>query len=279
MRCPGEYSIRISLYSRAMRGLRSSPNKHEKTQLSSSPSGNPRRSAQHQLRRAISPATTKLHRHPRRRHGLRRRPAPRRLHPTPAINRMAQQGILATSYYSPANLCTPSRAGLLTGRYPIRTGLAYEVIQPGDDRGLPLSEKTIPDALKPTYVSGLFGKWHLGQTGPDWLPTHHGFDTYYGIPYSHDMLPLAVYEADAKNSDVKTIPTRLPQPPATVLRPRRTVHRAEPQPSLLRRTRSQRAPSPRVSQQQIQRNLQRPQAPTATSSPRSTPSSAVSSTN
>jgi arylsulfatase A len=130
--------------------------------------------------------------------------------PTPAINRMALQGILATSYYSPANLCTPSRAGLLTGRYPVRTGLAYEVIQPNDDRGIPLSEKTIPDALKPTYVSGLFGKWHLGQTGPDWLPTHHGFDTYYGIPYSHDMLPLAVYDADAKTGEVKTSPPDYP---------------------------------------------------------------------
>jgi len=102
--------------------------------------------------------------------------------PTPTINRMAQQGLLATDYYAPANLCTPSRAGLLTGRYAVRSGLAYEVIMPGEERGLPLSEKTIPQVLKPTYVSGLFGKWHLGHTGPDWLPTHHGFDTYYGIP-------------------------------------------------------------------------------------------------
>ncbi len=130
--------------------------------------------------------------------------------PTPAINRMAQHGILATDYYAPANLCTPSRAGLLTGRYAVRTGLAYEVIQPGDERGLPLSEKTIPQALKPTYVSGLFGKWHLGQTGPDWLPTHHGFDAYYGLPYSHDMLPLTVYEADAKTDEVKTSPPDYP---------------------------------------------------------------------
>src|SRR5437868_4753611 len=130
--------------------------------------------------------------------------------PTPSINRMAQQGILATDYYAPANLCTPSRAGLLTGRYAIRAGLAYEVIQPGEDRTLPLSEKTIPQVLKPTYVSGLFGKWHLGQTGPDWLPTHHGFDTFYGLPYSHDMLPLTVYDAEAKTGEVKTSPPEYP---------------------------------------------------------------------
>jgi arylsulfatase A-like enzyme len=126
--------------------------------------------------------------------------------PTPNLNRMAQQGLVATDYYAPANLCTPSRAGLLTGRYAIRSGLAYQVIMSGDERVLPTSERTIPDVLHPAYTSGLFGKWHLGQTGPDWLPTHHGFDHYYGIPYSHDMLPLAIYEADAKTGSVTTTP-------------------------------------------------------------------------
>lgn len=130
--------------------------------------------------------------------------------PTPAINRMAQEGMVATDYYAPANLCTPSRAGLLTGRYAIRAGLAYEVILSGEDRVLPLSEKTIPTVLKPGYTSGLFGKWHLGQTGPDWLPTHHGFDAFYGIPYSHDMVPLAIYEADSQTGKITTTPADLP---------------------------------------------------------------------
>src|SRR5215471_4086902 len=130
--------------------------------------------------------------------------------PTPAINRMAQQGIVATDYYAPANLCTPSRAGLLTGRYAIRSGLAYQLIMSGDERVLPTSERTIPEVLKPTYTSGLFGKWHLGQTGPDWLPTHHGFDTFYGIPYSHDIIPLTVYEVDAKTGSVTTTPPDFP---------------------------------------------------------------------
>ena len=113
--------------------------------------------------------------------------------PTPNINRLAQQGMLLTDYYAPQNLCTPSRAGLLTGRYPIRTGLAWGVILQGDQRILPVNEITIPKALKPAgYVSGLFGKWHLGHKGPDWQPTRHGFDYFFGIPYSHDMMPLTL---------------------------------------------------------------------------------------
>ena len=113
--------------------------------------------------------------------------------PTPNLNRMARQGMVLTDYYAPANVCTPSRAGLLTGRYPIRTGLGIGVLLQGDKRMLPLSEVTIPQALKPAgYVSGLFGKWHLGHLGPDWQPTKHGFDHFFGIPYSHDMLPLVL---------------------------------------------------------------------------------------
>ena len=114
--------------------------------------------------------------------------------PTPNLNRMAREGMVLTDYYAPQNVCTPSRAGLLTGRYPIRTGLAEKVILLNDNRILPVSEVTIPDALKGAgYVSGLFGKWHLGHLGPDWQPTKHGFDRAFGIPYSHDMMPLWLF--------------------------------------------------------------------------------------
>lgn len=116
---------------------------------------------------------------------------------TPHLDRMAAQGTVLTDFYAAANLCTPSRAGLLTGRYPVRTGLGYQVILQQDDRVLPLSEVTIPKALKPAgYATGLFGKWHLGHRGPDWLPTRHGFDRFVGIPYSHDMSPLSIVSAD-----------------------------------------------------------------------------------
>jgi arylsulfatase A-like enzyme len=127
---------------------------------------------------------------------------------TPNIARLAREGVTLTDYYAPANLCTPSRAGLLTGRYPVRTGLGFEVIMQGDDRGLPLSEVTIANALKPAgYASGLFGKWHLGHLGESWPPTRHGFDAFFGIPYSHDMQPLWMAESHAGSDAVtKTEP-------------------------------------------------------------------------
>ncbi len=130
---------------------------------------------------------------------------------TPNIDRMAAEGVALTDYYAPANICTPSRAGLLTGRYPIRTGLGYEVIMAGDDRGLPLSEVTIAQALKPHYATGLFGKWHLGHVAPYWPPTGHGFDKFFGIRYSHDMKPLAYYEDDAGGAEVGPTPVDFPQ--------------------------------------------------------------------
>jgi arylsulfatase A len=130
---------------------------------------------------------------------------------TPNINRLAAEGTALADYYAPANLCTPSRAGLLTGRYPVRTGLGYEVIMQQDTRGLPLSEVTIANALKPDYATALFGKWHLGHVAPYWPPTKHGFDAFFGIPYSHDMKPLALYESRAGSEDVKSFPVDYPQ--------------------------------------------------------------------
>ncbi|HEY2753378.1 sulfatase [Phenylobacterium sp.] len=130
---------------------------------------------------------------------------------TPAVERMAREGVVLTDYYAPANLCSPSRAGLLTGRYPVRTGLGYEVIMQQDDRGLPLSEVTIAKALKPAYATALFGKWHLGHLGPAWPPTKHGFDAFFGIPYSHDMKPLALYESRAGSEEVAKTEVDYPQ--------------------------------------------------------------------
>jgi arylsulfatase A len=113
---------------------------------------------------------------------------------TPNIDRMAREGTVLTDYYAPANICTPSRVGLFTGRYPVRTGLGWQVIMPTDQRGLPASEVTIPQVLKPAgYVSGLIGKWHLGRVAPYWPPTRHGFDLFFGLPYNRDMQPLALY--------------------------------------------------------------------------------------
>lgn len=134
-----------------------------------------------------------------------------RVFKTPNINRLAREGTVLADYYAPANLCTPSRAGLLTGRYAIRTGLGYEVIMEDDERGLPLSEVTIAQVLKPEYATALFGKWHLGHVAPYWPPTKHGFDRFFGIPYSHDMKPLSLCESHAGSDEVATSPVDYPQ--------------------------------------------------------------------
>ncbi|MGE0668404.1 MAG: sulfatase [Sphingomonadales bacterium] len=113
---------------------------------------------------------------------------------TPNLDRMAAQGARLTDFYASANVCTPSRAGLLTGQFAIRHGLAHEVIQPADTTGLPPDALTIPKVLGPDYTSALIGKWHLGHVAPHWPPMVYGFDRFYGLPYSHDMKPLALYD-------------------------------------------------------------------------------------
>ncbi|HEY1171632.1 MAG TPA: sulfatase [Verrucomicrobiae bacterium] len=109
---------------------------------------------------------------------------------TPHLDRMAAEGIRFTDFYASAPVCTPSRAGLLTGRYAVRSGMASSkrrVLFPDSKGGLPSSEITIAKALKSKgYTTAAVGKWHLGHL-PPYLPTSHGFDSYYGIPYSNDM--------------------------------------------------------------------------------------------
>jgi arylsulfatase A-like enzyme len=106
---------------------------------------------------------------------------------TPNIDRLAAEGQRWTSFYG-APVCTPSRAGLLTGRLPVRSGLAGGVLHPPSPGGLQPSEITIPEVLKTRgYATGMVGKWHLGHSRPEYLPTAQGFDSYFGIPYSNDM--------------------------------------------------------------------------------------------
>jgi arylsulfatase A-like enzyme len=109
---------------------------------------------------------------------------------TPNIDKMAAEGQRWTTFYTAANVCTPSRAGLLTGRLPIRNGMCSNnrrVLFPDSDGGLPQTENTIAKLLKGAgYKTAAIGKWHLGHL-PQYLPTSHGFDSYFGIPYSNDM--------------------------------------------------------------------------------------------
>ena len=134
---------------------------------------------------------------------------------TPNLDRLAAEGVRFTQFYASASVCSPSRAGLLTGRYPVRTGISYVIfaseISPahrltlalarlgsrlGISRfhdsyvsGLPDSEITLAEALKVAgYATGMVGKWHLGDFSHDtrFLPSRHGFDFFEGIPNSND---------------------------------------------------------------------------------------------
>ena len=109
---------------------------------------------------------------------------------TPHLDRMADEGQRWTSFYAQAPVCSPSRAALLTGRVHLRSGMfgrRQGVFFPDSQAGLPADEVTLAEALREVgYATGIVGKWHLGHL-PEYLPTRHGFDSWFGIPYSNDM--------------------------------------------------------------------------------------------
>ncbi|VGO18959.1 sulfatase family protein [Pontiella sulfatireligans] len=115
---------------------------------------------------------------------------------TAEIDRMAAEGMRFTEFYAAHSVCTPSRAGLLTGRYAARWGNRGSVFWPYSSDGMPPSEVTLAEMLKAQgYATAAIGKWHLGHL-PEYLPTAQGFDAYLGLPYSNDMchdggMPLA----------------------------------------------------------------------------------------
>jgi len=123
-------------------------------------------------------------------------------HRTPNLDIMAEQGIRLTSFYVTSGVCTPSRASLMTGCYSQRIDMHVSdtggcVLRPISAKGLNLDEITIAKLLQEQglpsnavkgYATACIGKWHLGDQS-EFLPTRHGFDYYYGIPYSEDMVP------------------------------------------------------------------------------------------
>lgn len=109
-------------------------------------------------------------------------------HSTPNLDRMAHEGIRFTDFYVAQAVCSASRTALLTGCYPNRLGI-LGALGPRSDHGISARERTIAEVLKPRgYATAIYGKWHLGHH-PQFLPTHHGFDDYFGLPYSNDMYP------------------------------------------------------------------------------------------
>ena len=134
---------------------------------------------------------------------------------TPQLDKMAYEGQKWTQFYSAASVCTPSRAALLTGRLPVRSGMASSknpVLFPNSLSGLPSSELTLAEKLKEkNYKTAIVGKWHLGHT-KNYLPNNHGFDYYFGIPYSNDMDKInnnnywSEYENKELSSDSYNVP-------------------------------------------------------------------------
>lgn len=120
---------------------------------------------------------------------------------TPAIDRLATEGAKLTNFNTPAPFCAPTRASLLTGRYPFRNGMTGN---PAPDASpavnvlhLRGTEITLPQLLAGAgYATGMIGKWHLGHAQPEWTPTHRGFQEYFGILYSNDMRPVQLIEGD-----------------------------------------------------------------------------------
>lgn len=114
---------------------------------------------------------------------------------TPHIDRLAKEGLTFTQFYAAANTCSPSRAALLTGRYPLRTGV-NAVLFHDTPEGLPPSEITIAEVLRDAgYATGMIGKWHLGHR-EEFMPWNQGFDSFFGVPYSNDDKNFFVYESN-----------------------------------------------------------------------------------
>lgn len=159
---------------------------------------------------------------------------------TPNIDGLARAGTRFTDFNTCAAVCGPSRAGLLTGRYPFRTGIIGNVYPEGESRGVVLVRKlanvfrslgivdvredftargisrheiTLAEGLKRAgYRTGMIGKWHLGDYSrqPEFNPRHHGFDSYFGVPHSNDMFPCPLYRNERMlEADIGTNQARL----------------------------------------------------------------------
>ncbi len=107
---------------------------------------------------------------------------------TPHLDRLAAEGLRLTDFYMASSVCSASRAGMMTGCYPPRIGFgSHHVLFPGQAQGLSKKERTVAEQLKQAgYATRIIGKWHCGDQD-EFLPTEHGFDGYFGIPFSNDM--------------------------------------------------------------------------------------------
>ena len=142
------------------------------------------------------------------------------LYETPNINRLAAQGMQVTWFYCPQAVSSASRAGLLTGCYPNRIGISG-ALMPWSEVGISSGETTIAEMLKKKgYYCGIIGKWHLGHH-EKFLPLQHGFDEYFGLPYSNDMWPVDFDGVPIKLKD--TTSNKMKYPPLPLIEGNRKV--------------------------------------------------------
>ena len=151
---------------------------------------------------------------------------------TPQLDRLAREGVRMTSFYS-APVCVPARVQLMLGKYSGRVELGGT--GPGGGGGIPDSETTLAQALQAAgYETAMVGKWHLGSAQPKYLPTGRGFGTWFGLPYSNDMIkpwvqtdvPLRLYENERPVEhpvNLETLPQRYAERAVEIVRKKRSA--------------------------------------------------------
>ena len=141
---------------------------------------------------------------------------------TPNIDHLAASGMRFTNFYAAQAVSSASRAGLMTGCYPNRIGITG-ALNPTAQIGLNKEEETIPEILKKRgYKTAAVGKWHLGHHR-EFLPLQHGFDEYFGLPYSNDMWPVG-YDGSRNFSNKNARKSKFPELPLIEGNPRATCH-------------------------------------------------------
>ncbi|MCC6820881.1 MAG: sulfatase [Verrucomicrobia subdivision 3 bacterium] len=124
---------------------------------------------------------------------------------TPNIDRLAREGVRFTRFYDAQPVCSASRSALMTGCYPSRIGI-MGALGPNSKVGISSNEVTLAEIVKSRgYATAIYGKWHLGDQ-PQFLPTRHGFDHYFGLPYSNDMWPWHPDQANKTLAEHKRRP-------------------------------------------------------------------------
>ena len=162
-----------------------------------------------------------------------------KINETPTLDRMADEGKKFSNFYVSSPVCSPSRASLLTGCYPQRISFGtfdgLRVLFPGQGIGLSTEEKTIAKTLKESgYSTKIIGKWHCGDQ-EDFLPTNHGFDSYFGIPYSNDMgRQVKIKDYIPNDSSLHKI-TKWDRPPLPLIRDKEVIQEQPDQRSIAER--------------------------------------------